>query len=53
VIGNIVACSMSEQGPVALLAERVRFSVAKHLLTRRPSTLDATINVLDDALGDQ
>jgi hypothetical protein len=52
-LGNIVVCNMSEQGPVALLAERVRFSVAKHLLTRRPSTLNRAMNVLDDALGGQ
>jgi hypothetical protein len=44
---------MSEQGPVALLARRVSFSVAKHLITKRPSTLNETMGVLGNALSGQ
>lgn len=48
-VGNLVACSMTYQPPVALLAERLRFKIAKALLVERPRTLKRTMQVLQAA----
>jgi hypothetical protein len=48
-LGNLVACGMAWEPPVTLLAGRVRFAIAKSLLTERPGTLKRVIEVLRNA----
>ncbi len=47
--GNLVTCGLAWERPVTLLAGRLPFRVAKHLIAARPGTLKKAIEVLRNA----